>query len=361
MIRKIILLIGCLFLSTDLYAFNIVGTWKLVAIEANMPEAYQLNDYVLYGQGDLKKLIKIHFWLYQTNEFLFFIEWLRNYNKTVKNKVQLVGFDMQTPYSSLQILRNFITKLNDSELMKKITSIEYKIMALDKSFNNNEKISVRNVKPLKNEVNSLKISLLAKKSVLINDYGLGSFNWTLQNITLIYQYLNYLLDSYNIRDQAMAKNIQWILNQNSHSKIIIWAHNGHLQKTKAADSFFTPMGQYLYQEFNTKYRVIGFTASQGNYLSMDIKDFKMSDKFQLINQSNSLEDLLDKLHYNIIFLDLLKIRDKHESTLLLKPIYWHLDAMTPNQFSLQNISKAFDGIIFIKKTSPAHISQLNIH
>ncbi len=89
--------------------------FTIFSIEANMPEAYRLNDYVLNGNGDPAKLIKgMYFWTWNTQEVLDMVLWMREFNKSGKGRVQFTGFDMQTPYVAADNVRDFIDK-NDAE------------------------------------------------------------------------------------------------------------------------------------------------------------------------------------------------------------------------------------------------------
>jgi len=88
--------------------------FTIFSIEANMPEAYRLNDYVLNGEGDPAKLLKgMYFWTWNTQEVLEMIQWMREFNKSGKGRVQFTGFDMQTPDVAGVIVRDFVTK-NDT-------------------------------------------------------------------------------------------------------------------------------------------------------------------------------------------------------------------------------------------------------
>jgi erythromycin esterase-like protein len=91
------------FLATQM-GFTIFG------IEANMPEAYKLNDYVLHGTGDPVALIKgMYFWTWDTQEVLAMVKWMREFNASGKGKIQFTGFDMQTPTVAAKIVGDFIT------------------------------------------------------------------------------------------------------------------------------------------------------------------------------------------------------------------------------------------------------------
>ncbi len=70
--------------------------FNIFSIEANMPEAYRLNDYVLRGDGDPAKLLKgMYFWTWDTEEVLGMVHWIREFNQSGKGRVQFTGFDMQ--------------------------------------------------------------------------------------------------------------------------------------------------------------------------------------------------------------------------------------------------------------------------
>jgi erythromycin esterase-like protein len=89
--------------------------FSIFSIEASMPEAYRLNDYVLNGKGDPAKLIKgMYFWTWDTQEVLDMVLWMREFNKSGKRRVEFTGFDMQYPVVASGIVRDFVEKA-DSE------------------------------------------------------------------------------------------------------------------------------------------------------------------------------------------------------------------------------------------------------
>ena len=89
--------------------------FTIFSSEANRPEAYRLNDYVLNGTGDPAKLLKgMYFWTWDTQEVLEMIRWMREFNKSGKGRVQFTGFDMQTPDVAMQIVQDFVSKHDTS-------------------------------------------------------------------------------------------------------------------------------------------------------------------------------------------------------------------------------------------------------
>jgi len=66
------------------------------------------------------------------------------------------------------------------------------------------------------------------------------------------------------RDTSMATNIKWILDQNPGTKIVLWAHNGHV--TFGGDQGkYKPMGEWLRQWYGGQMVVFGFAFNQGSF------------------------------------------------------------------------------------------------
>jgi erythromycin esterase-like protein len=91
--------------------------FTIFSIEANMPEAYRLNDYVLNGAGDPAQLLRgMYFWTWDTEEVLDMIRWMREFNKSGKGRVQFTGFDMQFPNVAADIVRDFVARYDPDYL-----------------------------------------------------------------------------------------------------------------------------------------------------------------------------------------------------------------------------------------------------
>ena len=102
--------------------------FTIFSIEANMPEAYRLNDYVLNGKGDPAALIKgMYFWTWNTEEVLDMVLWMREFNQSGKGRIEFTGFDMQTPDVAAGIVKDFVAGVDPDytdSLRKAIHQIE---------------------------------------------------------------------------------------------------------------------------------------------------------------------------------------------------------------------------------------------
>ena len=91
--------------------------FTIFSIEANMPEAYRLNDYVLNGVGDPAQLLRgMYFWTWDTEEVLDMIRWMREFNKAGKGRIQFTGFDMQFPNVAAEMVRDFVARYDPDYL-----------------------------------------------------------------------------------------------------------------------------------------------------------------------------------------------------------------------------------------------------
>src|SRR5687768_990521 len=63
--------------------------FTIFSIEANMPESYRINGYVLGGEGDPDKLIAgMYFWTWNTREVKSMVEWMRTFNASKKGRIE---------------------------------------------------------------------------------------------------------------------------------------------------------------------------------------------------------------------------------------------------------------------------------
>jgi erythromycin esterase-like protein len=100
--------------------------FSIFAIEANMPEAHRLNDYVLGGEGDVNALIKgMYFWTWTTKEVRDLVEWMRKFNAdpahhAAGRHVEFTGFDMQIPDVAAKIAADFLAKYDQPSFLPKV-------------------------------------------------------------------------------------------------------------------------------------------------------------------------------------------------------------------------------------------------
>ena len=86
-----------------------------VAIDANLPEAWKLNDYVVDGRGDPKTLIGgMYLWNWNTEELLAFVEWARAFNASGRGRIRFAGFGMIKPGVPGTIVGDFVSRVDSA-------------------------------------------------------------------------------------------------------------------------------------------------------------------------------------------------------------------------------------------------------
>ena len=317
--------------------------FNIFSIEANMPEAYKLNDYIVRGKGNPKKLISnMKFWIWNTKEMLDLVEWMHNFNQSSQS-IEYTGFDMQLYDGSIRELSDNFK--NNIEVEKKIFNLKKKL----------DRISIQKQSEMKNvtdiEMKDIdSILLFLKQSIEKSTFQISKKIWLQRNIKIIQQYLGFNYSNYIWRDKCMAENFTWIKECNPDSRFIIWAHNIHIMKTDEV------MGYYLAQKFGNDYKTFGFTFFDGSFNAFGNKGVTSYDSVKAY--PGTLEYLLNQLNEPAFILDLNKIKsDKNRYTEWLN---YRLDYRiagaindSSNEFMNRNIVEDFDYLIFIKKSSPS--------
>lgn len=314
--------------------------YDIFSIEGNMPEAYKLNGFIKNGIGNPIDLIRgMYFWTWKTQEVLDMVLWMKNYNKTAQ-KITFTGFDMQYYSGAIEELKIYFEK--NSEIQNPIDSLKN---ILDEV---NKKIRETRNRTISHKDNKKIETLMSEVLETINSIKSEETEWLLQNVTVIKQYLKNKKNFY-LRDKYMAENLQWILSQNPESKIIIWAHNGHVKKA----GNIKRMGEYLSDTLKTDYINIGFTFYQGEYTAISkegLKTYKAEEAF-----AGTYEYFFNSINESIFFLDLKTIKEHNPKLgqwLLSRHLFRQVGAFkATKEFAQTNLAMDFDAIIFIKEST----------
>ncbi len=324
--------------------------YNIFAIEANMAESYRLNEYVLNGNGEPEELLRgLGYWTWNTQEILDMILWIREYNKSGKGKIQFVGFDMNSYFLALQNILDF--KMKDKHLIKILKDIEknhfsriknYKkgIYKMPKGLNDSLYYSTKDLYEYISE----------RKSYYLKNLINNKYEWLKQNAKLLYQYATMYSDfkpEKGFRDKCLAENIEWIINNNlSTSKIIIWAHNGHIKK----DNY--TMGGYLDKIYKDSILVIGFATGKGTYTA--INKGELTSNPLVLPDTSCYEYYLQSINIPIYIIDLKKASNNNINCkwLFKDKTFREIGSIKKDlQFYKSNITKEYDAIIYINETN----------
>ncbi len=325
--------------------------FTVFAIEASMPEAFRLNEYVLRGEGDPKELLKgMYFWTWNTQEVLDMILWMRDHNRKGKGRLEFVGFDMQEPKVAAENVRAFVAKF-DPEYLKDLEASYDGLKTFDAlRLEQDERKRREGVEGLVEKVRLVHARLKGDRARLANAVGdERAVDWAIQNARVVEQAVTTAIAPGFYRDQQMAENVDWIISQRpAGTKIVLWAHNGHVARGPGA------MGAFLAEKHRDDMVVAGFAFHEGKYTAIAPgQGLKANEAAP--SALGSVEHAFHQVGLERAVIDLrLAKKDHAESGWLTEPIeHRNIGAVAIGAtFFPCELPSHYDLLIFFDKTKP---------
>jgi len=311
------------------------------SIEANMPEAYRLNNYVLTGQGDPYELLEgMYFWTWNTREVMDMILWMRQYNASGKGPIQFTGFDMQAHPVAIENARAFLAQADPAYLPQAEAALA-KVAAASTRFQATPE-EIAAARGLFGYMSGRRADYLAAGA------SGKDVDWAIQNARILVQLVEHLA-GITSRDKSMADNAAWILDHApAGSKIVLWAHNGHVRKLPGF------MGWHLDQRYGRDQYVLGFAYEEGSYTAFG--PFGLTPHPTTPPPPGTLETLLRTAGHPRYILDLRSLDDDAPASWLkrthgMKGI--GSSATRCEGFDPTVAASEYDGLIWIQSTNPS--------
>ena len=206
------------------------------------------------------------------------------------------------------------------------------------------------------EVREIREGLEARRAELVAASSDKDFDWALHCADIVEQGAR--LDTLGImgghvRDLCMAKNVEWILEQNPEARIVLWAHNGHVMRAAGT------MGSHLAKRFGEDYVVLGFAGREGTYTAIRQGALKRDNTLAL-PPADSVESVLHEAGMPLFVLDVRSAStdDPASAFLATERPFRSIGALAmEEQFYPANVQKAYDGVIWIEKSSASRAMQ----
>ena len=205
---------------------------RAFALEGDFGGCEQVNRYIHGGEGTARQAAAaIGFQIYKTDEMAELIEWMRQYNANAAEgeDLRFYGFDMQRPKNSLELLKEACEQNGmDAAALEGLSEIEDAAL----------------IESLKAQLQTKENTQMAVHAADMLLNGLQLKNTTDSNAAI------------DLRDELMAQNVQWILQQEQalgKEKLFITGHNGHVAKWGS----YNAMGKLLQTSLGDGYYVIG--------------------------------------------------------------------------------------------------------
>ena len=319
--------------------------FTIFAIEANMPEAYKVNDYVLYGRGDPKQLLKgMYFWTWNTQEVLDMIEWMRQFNASGKGPIQFTGFDMQTATVAMTNVRSFAGS-QDPAYLATVNAVYAQAQSVISSRTTNTGVVTAAAAAARGVWQHLDQH---RADYLPNSSGYD-VDWAIQNGRIVEQAVYYQIGGTSYRDTCMAQNFDWIMGQApAGTKTVIWAHDYHVSRTTGA------MGSYLADTHGKDYLVMGQFFHAGRYNAVGSYGLTAYDAAPSF--AGSAEYVFHSTEMPRFILDMRKASYEDPASAWLRDEieYRTIGAVVEDGFlSTLRFTTDYDALVFFDQTTPS--------
>lgn len=343
--------------------------FNVFAIEATMPESFDINEYVLTGKGDpAKGLAGIYFWTWDTEEVLEMIQWMRRYNADPAHtrKVKFYGFDMQGAARAAKVTLAYLRRVDAQQA--EIAERELGILSNPYTEFEFMKLAKEKKAAAMEAIKAALSSFDSRKQDYVNVSSPQEWAVARQHARIVEQ--NIELNSGGssgfaqqaVRDRSMAENVRWILDHEGRdAKVVVWAHNGHV----AAQNRFGMdwMGLHLRRMFGSEMVVFGFAFNQGSFQAIEMP-FPSATGLRSFDvgpaPEGSLDSMLASAGLHIAAIDLralpadggaAKWFSEPRATRSIGAGYG--ERFAANFLAKEIAPKIYDGLLFVEKTEAA--------
>ncbi|MEZ4962130.1 MAG: erythromycin esterase family protein [Saprospiraceae bacterium] len=349
------------------YAVEVLNV-RVFAIEANQLEVEKINRYVCGGEGTAEQVIKVMFRVWNTEEMLTLIEWLRAYNlQNPRQMVEFVGFDLQDPSLPMDSLSHFIGDVEPA-LQALVDSLQrnyreaWRAQYYPQAADSIRLIWKENAEQILALVSSKKQTWQEKAKTAASKKRL---EWALQNARVVVQAADIAYSQIvSARDTFMAENIRWIQSQRPlETRIIVWAHDSHIARSDSPDFRYNyhqgeSMGKYLSRMYGSDYRAFGLFTYGGQYsatVSFTNHNVVPVDAMNAPRGSfdEGLHGIAGGLGSGQLFLDLRPAFKLKNNGWLLQPRPVRFVGYATSDYdfgAVMSVPYQFDGLFFVDKT-----------
>ena len=237
------------------------------AIEASMPDAMAIDEFVRQGTGDLAQALShLYFWTWRTQEVLDLIRWLREYNaqRPAAERIGFYGVDFQYPGGAVRRIANWIPA-SFATLKSQVNAAYGCVMPY---INDDQGVFARDLTKESSATKDLCLTgaraaldaITARSAELRAAVGDDSYDMHSRLAVSVVQWASRAagVGGFFYRDAAMADNARWLLKR-TPGRVFLWAHNAHVMKA------FGSMGRQLADSLGSQYVSIGFMFDSGSF------------------------------------------------------------------------------------------------
>ncbi|ATP42492.1 succinoglycan biosynthesis [Solibacillus sp. R5-41] len=354
-------------LKKDLFKALVVNeNVRVFVLEGDFGGAQQINRFILTGNGTAEEAVNaLDYNIYRTEQMIALVQWLHDYNRTVdeNEKVYFYGNDMQRYDYSKKGLLDYYKEVNSDVVKEYATQLEHVSNETMRELTNSQ------LKELDATMDKIISDLQSNSTAYITRSSEETFAMASQYAQIMKQRTQLFLndsDYAQLRDQYLADNLKWIVDfeaARGHDKVLISAHNGHIEKTSASLAGYKAMGDYLDEIYGEEYFAIGTDFIDNTFQALNASSGERKD--YTLEHHNDLVDAFSDVDENVFYVDFEKASASKELAAMLSTEQkmgnigddfrsWYKFAkmfytikMIPNE--------SYDGLIIVKEATPTTV------
>ncbi|KUJ67327.1 erythromycin esterase [Streptomyces albus subsp. albus] len=294
--------------------------FRTFALEAPWSTGLRLNDYVRYGKGDPRQIMRDEFrnsyQVWQNQEYLRLVEWMRSWNvANPGDPVQFTGDDFG--YAGPELYDRVTTYVGEHfpALLPRFTEL---YQGLRPTTDVDTYMNAYLAKPLveRREMagrTGQALALLEGRQPSGGKAEREAYGWAVQHARAIDQTARgYAFDfgkpagsaaAMRYRDQVMADNTVW-WQRHTGDRVLLSAHNAHVAyATYSPEDYPRMQGAFIRDQVGSAYLSVGFTFDRGSF-NADGPDGALTEFTVGPAAPGSNERTLDAVRYRDYLVDL---------------------------------------------------------
>ncbi len=253
-----------------------------VAVEADWPDAYQVNRFVRGAGTDdtaeqaLACFERFPTWMWRNTAVRDFVDWLRQRNATVadEQRVGFYGLDMYSLHRSMKAVIGYLDTVDPEAAARARTRYacfdhaaadddgqDYGRAAAFGAGRSCEENAVEQLVEMQRS--AARDGLLAEDEAFYAEQNA----LVVRNAEVYYRAMfSRRINTWNLRDHHMADTLGALRDHLGGARIVVWAHNSHVgdaRATEMADDGQLTLGQLARERFGGETRLIGFSTYTG--------------------------------------------------------------------------------------------------
>ncbi|MFB6126644.1 MAG: erythromycin esterase family protein [Halolamina sp.] len=267
-------------------------------MEANLPEARTVDEYVVHGRGDpAAALADVYFWTWQVQAVRDLLAWLRAYNadRPLGDRVRVYGVDAQYARGAVAALSDQFETVAPEVL----TDCRDDLAVVDaggEPMHQDDDLGAR-VAAAERLLPRLREHLTERRGEHVATTDERAWEQACRDVTVLEQCTDlrrawadrrraadaldgddsgdlpaqFVERTLRVRDRAMADNAAWVADR-VDGPVALWAHDAHLnrleQRSRHTGATATSLGGHLADRYGDGYYALGFAFGRGEFRAL---------------------------------------------------------------------------------------------